>query len=123
MIMLPEIIVIVTAMAALTLDLFLEDRNRRVLTYLCLAGLVAALVSLIATPMNGSMLGGRFLLDPVSWWFKALFIVAGFFTITLSRDRLDGNTAVRHRGIGFPGEYYTILLFTLVGMMYLISAT
>lgn len=123
MLMLPEIIVILTAILALILDLFLGERQRRAIAPLCLAGLAAALVALVLfTPREGTLLGGRFGMDGVAWWFKLLFLLAGFITVLLSQDLLDGRTRVRMRGIGFRGEYYTILLFTICGMMYLISS-
>jgi NADH-quinone oxidoreductase subunit N len=61
-------------------------------------------------------------MDPIAWWFKIIFLLAGFVTVILSMDLLDGKASVRVRGIGFRGEYYTVLLSTIVGMMYLISA-
>jgi NADH-quinone oxidoreductase subunit N len=84
-------------------------------------------------------------MDPVAWWFKLIFLLAGLITVVLSMDLLDGRPSraspsgaspsgasgsndgsndarLRVRGIGFRGEYYTLLLFTIAGMMYLISA-
>jgi len=122
MLMLPEILVVATALAVLLADLFLCERGRAILGPLAMAGLAAAAVALDFTPHSGELLGGRFVMDPVAWWFKALFILAGFLTIALSMDLLDGRTGVRARGIGFRGEYYTMLLATVVGMMVLISS-
>jgi NADH-quinone oxidoreductase subunit N len=123
MLMLPEIIVIVTAMAVLVADLFVPERLRRAVSWLSLAGLAAsAVVLLMVIPMNGSLLGGQFAMDAVAWWFKLFFIISGFFTVVLSMDLLHGRTTFRMRGIGSPGEYYTVLLFTVCGMMFLVSA-
>jgi NADH-quinone oxidoreductase subunit N len=119
--MLPEILVIATAMLVLLGDLFLSERGRIVIAPVALAGLAAAAVALGLTPQGGEMLGGRFVMDSVAWWFKWLFLLAGFITIAISVDLLDGRAAVRVRGIGFRGEYYTMLLLTVSGMMYLIS--
>jgi len=122
MLMLPEIIVIVTAMAVLVADLFLTERKRRAVSWLSLAGLAAAAAAIFMTPLNGTLLGGQFAVDAVSWWFKLFFVISGFFTVVLSMDLLHGRTAFRMRGIGSPGEYYTVLLFTICGMMFLVSA-
>ena len=122
MLMLPEILVIVTAMSVLVVDLFLPERLRRAVSWLSLAGLAAAAAALFATPMNGAMLGGQFSMDAVAWWFKLFFVFSGLFTVALSMDLLHGLTAHRMRGVGSPGEYYTVLLFTICGMMYLVSA-
>jgi NADH-quinone oxidoreductase subunit N len=123
MLMLPEIIVIATAVAVLVLDLFLTERGRAALAYVALGGLAAAfLATLLAVPPAGEMLGGRFGMDGVAWWFKLLFLLAGFVTVAISADLLDGGARVRMRGIGFRGEYYCLLLFSITGMMVLISA-
>ncbi|MCX5656024.1 MAG: proton-conducting transporter membrane subunit, partial [Planctomycetota bacterium] len=122
MLMLPEIAVIAAAFALLAADLGLSERGRRTLAPLALAGLAAAFVALLFTPQSGTLLGGRFAMDPVAWWFKLIFLLAGFITVVLSMDLLDGRARLRVRGIGFRGEYYTMLLFTIAGMMYLISA-
>jgi NADH-quinone oxidoreductase subunit N len=122
MLMLPELVVIAAAFALLLADLGLSERGRRALAPLALAGLAAAFAALLATPQAGTLLGGRFAMDPVAWWFKLIFLLAGLITVVLSMDLLDGRAPVRVRGIGFRGEYYTMLLFTISGMMYLISA-
>lgn len=122
MLMLPEIIVIGTAMTVLIADLLLTERVRGAVSWISLGGLAAAAVSLLATPLNGSLLGGQFGMDAVAWWFKLFFILSGFFTVLLSTDLLHGRTAFRMRGIGSPGEYYTVLLLTICGMMFLVSA-
>ena len=122
MLMLPEIIVIVTAFVVLFTDLFLTDKNRTALAPLTLIGLVVALVAAVFTAKSGLMFGGRFIMDPVAWWFKILFLLTAIVTVAISRDLLDGRVSTRARGMGFPGEYYTVMLFTISGMMYLISA-
>lgn len=122
MLMLPEIIVILTALAVLVLDLFFTEKQRLWLAPIALIGLAVAFIGLLLLPHEGRLFGGRFVMDEIAWWFKILFVLAGFVTVILSRDLLDGATAKRMRGIGFRGEYYTVLLFTVCGMMYLISA-
>ena len=122
MLMLPELIVIATAFAVLLLDLFMNERTRVALAPVALIGLGAAFAASVVSPQSGEMLGGRFSIDIVTWWFRFIFLVAGFVTVVLSLDVLDGRVGVRMRGIGFRGEYYTVLLFTLSGMMYLAAA-
>lgn len=120
--MLPEIIVIVFAVLVLAADLLLNEQKRRILGYIAAGGLLAAAASLFVIPQSGSLFGGRFVVDAVTWWFKILFLISGAVTVLLSMDLLDGRVGVRVRGIGFRGEYYAILLLTLSGMMFLISA-
>lgn len=122
MLMLPEIVVIVTAFAVLFLDLVLPEQKRTMLGPLAAAGLVLAFSALLVTPASGALFGGRFSMDPVAWWFKLLFILSALITVLISLDVFDGRTGVRMPGIGFRGEYYAVLLFAITGMMYLISA-
>ncbi len=123
MLMLPEIMVVLTALAVLLADLFLDERRRGAVSVLALAGLAAAGAALpVLTPMDGAALGGQFAMDPVAWWFKLFFVLSGLVTVVLSMDLLHGRTAVRMRGIGSPGEYYTVLLLTVSGMMFLVSS-
>lgn len=123
MLMLPEILVILTAFAVLLADLFLPEPRRWLLAPMAVGGFLIALLALIFGVDNqGELLGGRFVMDPVAWWFKLLFMLSGLITVVISADLLDGRSRVRMRGIGFRGEFYTLLLFTISGMMYLISA-
>ena len=119
----PEIIVIASAVAVLLLDLFVNEKKRVLLGPLAAIGLAAAFAALIfLTPKEGAVLGGRFAMDAVAWWFKVIFIISGLVTVLVSIDLLDGRVGVRVRGIGSRGEYYSVLLFTISGMMYIASS-
>jgi NADH-quinone oxidoreductase subunit N len=128
MLMLPELIVIAAAFAVLVADLLISDgarapESRKLLAPIAAVGLALAAVALIVkVPNSGEMLGGRFAMSPVAWWFKAIFLLAALATVAISTDMLDGRTLVRPKGMHAAGEYYTILLFTVAGMMYLASA-
>lgn len=123
MVMIPDLIVLVCAVLVLVADMLLDERRRTILAPVACAGPAVALAVLVLmVPASGSLLGGRFVMDPVAWWFKVVFLLCGAVTVLLSRDLLDGRVAVRMRGIGFRGEYYSVLLATLAGMMALISA-
>ena len=122
MLMLPEIVVILAAFTVLIADLLASERQRTALAPLAMAGFAAALAAVMLTPQTGQLLGGRFGMDAVAWWFKVVFLLAGLVTVAISRDLLDGRVAVRVRGIGFRGEFYAMLMLTVCGMMYLISS-
>jgi NADH-quinone oxidoreductase subunit N len=126
MLMLPEIIVVVTAVAVLVADMFLTERGRGRLSGPVMAGLAAAAGALLLQPLQANqidkMLGGQFTVDNVAWWFRLLFILAGLLTVVLSSDMLSGRVAAPLRPVGYPGEYYAVLLLSISGMMYLIAA-
>jgi NADH-quinone oxidoreductase subunit N len=123
MLMLPEIILIITAFIVLLIDLVIDERHRTFIAPLTLIGIGLSCAVLIGTPQAGEMFGGRFAMDSVAWWFKLLFLIAAFITVAISIDLMD-NRGLSSSMLSLPsrGEYYTILLFTVVGMMYLISA-
>ena len=117
MILAPEIIVTVTAFIVLLTDLFLSDKRRHILGPMALIGLalgVAAVFNLM--PQTAEALGGRFLFNPVTAWFKILFLLSGAFTVVFCWQS-DNKEKVTP-----PGEFYAVMLFTLAGMMFLISA-
>lgn len=119
----PEIVVITTAFIVLIADLFMTERSRTALAPIAAIGLLAGIVvTATLTPVTGELLGGRFAMDPVAWWFKIVFMVSALVAVVMSMDTLDGRARVRPRGMGFRGEYYWIMLSSVVGMMLLISA-
>jgi NADH-quinone oxidoreductase subunit N len=122
MLMLPELVVIATAFIVLLLDSFLDDNERATLGLLTLIGLgIATATVVVLLPQQGSLLGGRFVFDSVAGWFKLVFLLAGIATVTFSWDQLTGRVHASQI-LKHTGEYYTILLFTISGMMYLISS-
>jgi NADH-quinone oxidoreductase subunit N len=120
---LPELIVTATAFAILLADLFMTERTRAALAPMAVAGLaLGILVMMTCTPVSGELLGGRFVMDPIAWWFKIMFMLAALIAVLLSMDTLDGRARVRQPGMGFRGEYYMILLTSVIGMMLIVSA-
>ena len=120
MLMLPELIVVATGFILLVLDLFLTEKQRDLLVPLALAGVAAAAGALVLTPDTGVLLGGRFAMDPLGWWFKLAFLVAAFLTIALTSGLLE-SAAPEVRKLHSPGEFLTILMFNLCGMLLLPS--
>lgn len=114
----PELILIVFAIAVIIIDFFAKKR-RETLAVVALAGLIAALVSVLAigaTADGESLFMGMIRLDSFAVFFKVLFIISAFATILFSirlREIADA-----HRG-----EYYALLLIITLGMFLLASAT
>ena len=59
--------------------------------------------------------GGLFILDAFSVFFKVVFLLAAILTILVSARYLDVERAN-------VGEFYALILFAVVGMMFLASA-
>lgn len=125
MLMLPELIVIATAFVVLLIDIIVVEEKKRVaLAPLALAGLILAFLCTASqfTRIGSEMLGGRYGLDSIAWWFKILFILAATITVAISLDSLDGRGTTPASRLGSRGEYYVALLSTLAGTMFLVSA-
>ena len=112
LLLLPEFIVTGLAFVVLTLDLFLPERRKWVLPFVAVAGLAVALVVSLAYlwGVNDSLYDGVVRIDGYALFFKAFFIALGGVVVLVSVDFV-------RRNLEHPGEYYGILLFTVVAMM------
>ena len=112
LLLLPEFIVTGLAFVVLTLDLFLAERRKWVLPFVAVAGLAVALVVSLAYlwGVNDSLYDGVIRVDGYALFFKAFFIALGGLVVLVSVDFV-------RRNLEHPGEYYGILLFTVVAMM------
>ena len=117
LLLLPEFIVTGIAFVTLTLDLFLPERRKWTLPLVAVAGLAVALVVALALlwGVNDSLYGGVIRVDGYALFFKAFFIALGGVVILVSVDFV-------RRNLENPGEYYGILLFTVLASMLLAAS-
>lgn len=108
----PELLVTALALLVLALDFLVPKLRKRALGYLSAAGLAAVLALSLAFlwGRQESLYEGLFLVDNFSLFFKALFLIVGTFVILMSVDYVDQH-------LEHPGEFYGIILFSVVGMM------
>ena len=113
----PEFLATGLAFAVLTLDFFLKDERKHWLGYLSAGGLLAIFaVALIQQwGVDDTLYDGILRMDAFTLFFRSAFLIMGAATILSSVEY------VRLR-LRYPGEYYAILIFTIVGMM-LMSAS
>ncbi len=116
--MLPEIIVIFTALTLLVLDLFVEDLNK---VLLVAVGLSCSLLVLIMLPTGASLLGGQFVLSSTAYWFKIIFLLSGVVTLGISYDTFAVKKSRLY--LKSASEFLVIMLLVISGMMYLVSST
>jgi NADH-quinone oxidoreductase subunit N len=115
-VVLPELIVAVSAILVMLADLFLPRSQRRALAYLSLVGLVAAFIAvLVLRDENKSGFSGSVVLDGFSLFTSGIFLLVGILTVLLSMDYLE----LEHINLG---EYYVLVLGTISGMMLMASA-
>jgi NADH-quinone oxidoreductase subunit N len=113
---LPAAILIVWALILLLADLWLSKHAPVVTPILAVLGLIASIAgSVLYTGTVASGFGGFILVDGFSRFLVPLFAVTGIFAIGLAYDYL------KRMGIQ-RGEYYTLLLFSISGMMLMASA-
>ena len=117
LLLIPEFIVAGLAFVVLTLDLFLPERRKWALPIVAVVGLVVALVVSLAYlwGVSDSLYDGVIRVDGYALFFKAFFIALGGVVVLVSVDFV-------RRNLEHPGEYYGILLFTVVAMMLLAAS-
>ncbi|HMF57142.1 MAG TPA: NADH-quinone oxidoreductase subunit N [Pyrinomonadaceae bacterium] len=124
----PELILTVCACVALVMEVILPYRQSKVTGYFALIGIALALVSLFALfyMMSGTLVPwriegpmpaltgfyGMVRMDGFAFMFKIIFLVAAALAIAVSMRFLDIE-GEQH------GEYYALVLFATVGMMFL----
>mgnify|MGYP001435538614 CR=1 FL=1 len=115
---LPEIFVLIMVSLILLIDAALGDRRRYVTYGLSLLTLIgAALLTLRDfSEMPVLTLGGLFVDDPLSDVLKLFLYLATAAVLVYSRDYL------RQRGL-YRGEFFVLVLFALLGMMVMVSAS
>jgi NADH-quinone oxidoreductase subunit N len=114
----PDLVVVGVLCLVLVADLFLPDDRRGVLPSLAGLGLLGALVPVLTLAVDGTdrtMFGGAYAVDNFALVVKALFLVAGYVTVLLSTNYIaEGDYA--------EGEYYFLLLASILGMTIMGSA-
>ncbi len=114
----PELILTACACVALVMEVILPYRKSKLTAYFSLIGVALAFLSLglqwwymgVSLPFNGFY--GMVRIDGVALLFKAIFLVAAGLAIGISTRYLDIE-GEQH------GEYYALVLFATVGMMFM----
>ena len=119
--LLPAVIVTLTALAALLAQAFTPKGRRAPAAAISLFGLAAAGVAvfLLAPAVQGgrsAVLGGTLVADAYALFLEALILGLGFVAVLFSSQYLRETGEDR-------GEYYALTLFSIVGMLGLVSAT
>src|SRR5687767_15234230 len=114
----PELILTACACVALIMEVILPYRKSKLTAYFSLIGVALAFISLglqwwtmrTSLPLDGFY--GMVRIDGFALLFKAIFLIAAALAIGISTRYLDIE-GEQH------GEYYALVLFATVGMMFL----
>ena len=115
----PELILTLSACLALVMEVILPYRKSKLTAYFSLIAVALAFGSLVFQWLNvgnGSFTGfyGMIRIDGIALVFRAIFLIAAALAIGISTRYLDIE-GEQH------GEYYSLVLFATVGMMFLAS--
>src|SRR5437867_4672472 len=130
---LPETIVVITALAVLSIGLVTGRvkststvsttkptqgaNGTSTATGICSAvaalGLAIAIGAALMLPRNATLFGGMLVITPLTSLFKIICIALAFFTVLLATSE----KSLRH-----PGEYLGLILFATVGLMLLVGS-
>lgn len=114
----PELVLTATVVMVLVADLLFEEREKWRTSTIAGLGLLGALVPVLTLAADGEnrlMFGGAYVVDNYALVMKALFLVAGYITLLLSVNYIE-------EGDYYQGEYYFLILSSLLGMIVMASA-
>jgi NADH-quinone oxidoreductase subunit N len=114
----PAAIVALTGLVTLLAQAFTPKGQRSPSAALSLAGLAGALASvwlLGQEPTRGAVLAGALTADGLSLFLQAVILAVAIVTVLLTPGYLSANGIER-------GEHYALLLFSVVGMLGLVSS-
>jgi NADH-quinone oxidoreductase subunit N len=114
---LPEISLLILACVVLVVDLFIHQSQRIVSYGIAQVGLivVAAITLLVSQAGTQILFDGSYIRDPMSDLLKQGILIISFLAFLYAKDYL------RERDL-FKGEFYTLGLFAVLGMMIMTSA-
>ncbi|MCK5196305.1 MAG: NADH-quinone oxidoreductase subunit N [Desulfobulbaceae bacterium] len=107
----PELVLLSVGILLIVVDLFCK--NRLLLPWLTAAGTLVSLVLLFNTS-SATVFGNMYVVDGYSVFFKMVCLIGLLFTVLFSECYLE-TEKLRH------GEYYSLLVFSTVGMMAMVS--
>ena len=108
---LPEFLMAGLALLVLGVDLFLPSDRKHWLAYLSVAGVLGTMGSVFyLVDRTGELYGGLFLIDQYAIFFKVFLLAIAAFMLLASVDYVKKN-------LTSPGEFYGILLFSVLAMM------
>ena len=115
----PEIILAAGICVVLIVDLFVSDAKKWMTATLAGFSLLGALIPVVTLAVTGanvrSLFDGRYVIDDFSLIMKAMFLISGYVVVLLSTNEIE-------EGGYYQGEYYVLLLSSILGMVMMTSA-
>jgi len=114
----PELIIVVTLLGVLALDLVLDRPQKYWTATLAVAGSALALLPVGVLAVNDetiSMFDGSYVVDEFALVLKGLFLVSAYIVFLMSHKYIEADRY-------YQGEYYFLLLTTVLGSLVMASA-
>jgi NADH-quinone oxidoreductase subunit N len=108
----PEIVVVVTALAVLTLGLT-TSRAVGICSLIAAIGLALAAVAVLMLPRHAALFHNMLVISPLNTLFKIICLTLAFFTVIIG----NGAPSIRNYG-----EYLAMVLLATVGLMLLVGS-
>ncbi len=114
---LPEIILAIAACAIFVMEPFIPKEKRNIMAYFSLGALILSALSLLLfCGKNISAFNGMIVVDAYAIAFKAILVLSAIVVVLMSLEYVKIEKI-------FLGEYYGLILFATMGMMFLPSAS
>ena len=112
----PEFLLVGLAFVLFTVDLFTPNDKKGILPYLAVAGLLAVTGSALTLLGNeGSLYAGIYVVDKYAIFFKVFLPIVGVVMVIASREFV-------RKHLESPGEFYSLIMVSVLGMMLMVSA-
>lgn len=112
-----EILTALLAIGLVVLGLVVPPDQRKGIGYVTAAGLIAILaISFDFKGINDTFMNGMYLIDDFGNFFKQISLVAAILVVLSSISYV--NNQIEH----YRGEFFTLIVFALLGMMVMVSA-
>ncbi len=114
----PELVVAGTIIAALLLDLFLTRSKKYWVAVLSVVGVAGGLVPIVYMLAEGgtrSMFDGSYVVDEFALILKIVFLVSGYLVLLMSVSYIEADRY-------YQGEYYFLLLSSILGSLVMSSS-
>ncbi len=108
----PETVVVVTALAVLTIGLT-STRALVLCPIVAALGIATAIATLLVLPLHANLFGGMLVISPLNSLFKIICLVLALVTVPLASSE---------KSLRNPGEYIAVLLLGAVGLMLLVGS-
>ena len=114
----PELVIVVAILGVLVLDLLLPRPLKYITAVVAVFGVSMAAIPLLVMAVDGStraMFDGSFTVDTFALVLKAIFVLSAYLVLLLSVSYIE-------RDRFYQGEYYFLILCSLLGSMVMASS-